>query len=73
MPDKEKPIKFSPEVEARFQRIERNLEQVTRTMNTTAAINAETAQLAKANEKAIKRLISLVDGFVRGRSNGKGK
>lgn len=59
-------MKFSPEVEARFQRIERNLEL-------TAAINAETAKLAKENEKALKRLVQTVDTFVRIRSNGKGK
>lgn len=51
------------EVEARFARIERNLEL-------TAAINADTALLAKHNEEAIKRLIALVEVFVRGRSNG---
>jgi len=70
------------DVEARFQRIERNLEL-------TAAINAETARLAKQNEQAIKevallakgneqamkRVLGLFEVFIRGqgRSNGRSK
>ena len=54
-------------IEARFERIEKNLE-------ITAAINAETARLARQNEQAIKRLIALVEALVKGTgANGKRK
>ena len=79
------PIKFAPEVEARFRRIERNLE-ITAAINAeTAALSKETARLSKDNEKslgelhklsiqnqkALADLIRTVDAFVRTRSNGK--
>lgn len=62
---------MSKSEEQRFARIERNLEQATRSMAITAAVNAETAHLAKQNEQAIRRLIETVQAFVRGQANGK--
>lgn len=72
------PVKFAPEVEARFQRIERNLEIAAAINAETATLAKETAALAKTNEKALSdltknlnSLIRTVDAFVRTRSNGK--
>lgn len=60
---------MTKEVEARFQRIERNLE-------IAAALNAETAKLQKEHDKRLRMIEASLDGLIRAirrqYPNGKG-